>query len=81
MVIHNNVDKFNKIIIVFTDMKTSGDYRQWIQNVMAKDNVTFIENDEVSSGKDWRDVAVQKALKLSTSEWIWFTEQDFTPIN
>lgn len=26
---------------------------------------------------EWRDAAVNAALDLSTSQWVWFTEQDF----
>ena len=61
-------------------MNTEGDYRQFIQDAMAKDSVIFTDSDQVP-GRDWRDVAVNKGLLHSDSEWVWFTEQDFTPLD
>lgn len=70
-----NRKRFNKVIIVFTQMNMGKDYRDYIKQQLS--NVTFIDNDEVSG--DWRNIAVNKGLKYSTSEWVWFTEQDFYP--
>lgn len=77
--IRDNRDHFAKVIIVFSNMKTEGDFRQFIQDAMAQDRITFVENDEVPGHRDWRDVAVNKGLKYSDAEWIWFTEEDFFP--
>lgn len=78
--IQDNRNKFNKIIIVFTDMSVRGsDYRAYVQEVMAKDDILFINNDLVEAKDDWRNIAINKGLKFSTSEWVFFWEQDFTP--
>jgi hypothetical protein len=34
----------------------------------------------LQSGEDWRNVAIRDGLMhLYNAEWLWFTEQDFTP--
>jgi len=46
---------------------------------MCPDHVHFIDNYILPPGRDWRDYAVNRALMYSyNSEWIWFTEQDFS---
>lgn len=78
--IHENRDKFHKVIIIFTFMNAgSKDYRKFVSESMSKDNVICVNNDEVRGQDDWRNVAINKALKYSTSDWVWFTEQDFLP--
>lgn len=77
--IHDNRSRFYRVIVVFTNMNTDGDYRQWIKDVMAQDDIAFMHNDSVSAEQDWRNVAVNKALSYSKSEWVFFTEQDFIP--
>ena len=79
--IHDNRDKFNKVIVIFTRMNANtGDYAKFVNDKMFKDNVACIDNDEVRADQDWRDVAVNKALKYGDSQWVWLTEQDFFPL-
>lgn len=74
-----NRHRFSKVIIVFTQMNAgTGDYRKFVRTQLMDYDITFLNNDYVGD-KDWRDVAVNKALKSSDNEWVWFTEQDFTP--
>ena len=75
--IHDNRHRFGKVIIVFTDMNAGGDYRNFIQDQMKQDNIIFCDNDPVRAGDDWRNLAVNKGLGYSDSQWVWFTEQDF----
>lgn len=76
--IRDNRERFKKVIVVFTDMQVKDlDYRNFIKEAMAKDNVAFFDNDLVKAEDDWRNLAVNKALVYSDAEWIWFTEQDF----
>lgn len=76
--IRDNRTRFTKVIVVFTKMNVpSPDYRQFIQDAMAIDGITFLENDSVAGDQDWRNVAMNKALLWATNQWIWFTEQDF----
>lgn len=70
--------RFNRAIIVFTNMNVGEDLRPSLIPLLAVDQVLFLENDEVEGDEDWRDVAVNKALEYSDSEWVFFTEQDFT---
>lgn len=74
-----NRDKFNDVFIVLMNPHFGHDYSQFLINEL-KDVATFIESSVVGSGEDWRSVAVNAALKKSTSEWVWFTEQDFYTI-
>ena len=79
--IHDNRERFNKVIVIFTFMNAgSGDYRKYVSDALSKDNVACIDNDEVLAKDDWRNIAINKALKYSNSEWVWFTEEDFTPM-
>ncbi len=77
--IHENRSRFNKVIVVFTQMNTGRDYRPFLREQLSKEGVSIIDNDEVEGSQDWRNVAVRKALGVSDAEWIWFTEQDFFP--
>jgi len=53
------------------------DYRDFIKEAMKQDSLSFIEPTPSRADQDWRNVAINKALEYSDSEWIWFTEQDF----
>ena len=76
--IHYNRDRFSKVIIVFTNMNVPNlDYREDIKEFMKLDDISFMDNDNVAADKDWRNIAVNKALTISTAQWVWFTEQDF----
>jgi len=79
--IRRDRDKFAKVIIAFTDMNVLPDNRQFIKDAMVKDRIHFVESDKSKAGRDWRSVAVNKALELSTAPWVWFTEQDFIITN
>lgn len=76
--LHRDRDRFSKVLVVFTDMNVAGlDYREFIKDAMKEDDVMFLDNDPVSGDQDWRNVATNKALLYSDSEWVFFTEQDF----
>ena len=78
--IHDNREKFNLVIVVFTETNVGENYREFVKKAMAKDWVLFAENPEIPGGEDWRNVAVNHALIQSyNAEWVWFTEQDFFP--
>ncbi len=70
-------NRFEKVIIVFTQMNAGHDYSGFVKDSMNEDHVTFINSFRVDGNEDWRDVAVKKALNFSESSWIFFTEQDF----
>ena len=75
-----NRQKFNKVIIIFTNMSYNlPDMSNFAKTQMESLNVICEDNDPVAGNQDWRNVAVNKALKYSDAEWIWFTEQDFHP--
>jgi hypothetical protein len=48
---------------------------------MAEDNCIFIDPITFSGTDDWRNVSVNEALKYSTAQWVFFTEQDFYFLN
>ena len=77
--IHDNRDRFNLIIIVFTETHQGLDYRQFVREAMQSDYVLFIEADQPrGKDEDWRNLAINQALLQSyNAPWIWFTEQDF----
>jgi hypothetical protein len=76
--IRDNRERFNLVIVVFTETHQGDDYREFVRGAMAEDWVLFIDNPPIQSGQDWRDVAMKQALLHSyNSEWVWFTEQDF----
>ena len=75
--LRNNRDKFNKVIVIFTNMNVNDNYRHFLTQAMYEDNVMMMPNDIVTGEEDWRNVAMRKALKYVESDWIWFTEQDF----
>lgn len=76
--IRDNRQRFAKVIIAFTDMQVNlPDQRKFIKEVMAEDDITFIDSDLVKADQDWRNMAVNTALRYSDAEWVFFTEQDF----
>lgn len=77
--IHDNRDRFSKVIVIFTQMNAGKDYRTWLQEEFNKDGIISITNDIVEAKDDWRNLAVNRGLSYSDAEWIWFTEQDFFP--
>lgn len=77
--IRDNRAKFNNVIIVFTKTHYGEDYRLFVAGAMQQDNCVFLDNLPVAGHQDWRNVAVNHGLSFSTSEWVWFTEEDFLP--
>ena len=77
--VRNNRDRFGGIIVVLTKTNSGVDYSQFVRSEMGKLKSTVCDSPEVKAGEDWRNVAVNHALTLSSSEWVWFTEQDFYP--
>lgn len=63
-----------KIIIAFSDHKRGADLRKFLKPNMPY--ATFIDA-HFSIGQDWRNVAVNEALKLSSASHVLFLEQDF----
>lgn len=78
--IHKNRMFFDKVIVVFTESGMEENYQEFIERAMAVDQITFVNSPFVGSGQDWRNVAVNEGLKYSTSDWVYFTEQDFFPV-
>ena len=74
-------NKFEKVIIVFTETNYGEDYRSFLRDAFSEDDVIAIDSPPVRGDQDWRNVAVNLALQYSTSEWVWFTEQDFLPVS
>lgn len=80
--IHDNRDRFNVVIIVFTETNSGEDYREFVKHAMVDDWTLFADSPQILPGQDWRNVAVNHALIQSyNAEWIWFTEQDFIITN
>lgn len=79
--IRDNRNRFAKVIIVFTETNQGANYKKFVMDAMNEDNVTFFDSPTYGAEQDWRDVAVNCALQYSTSNWVWFTEQDFYPRN
>ena len=76
--IRDNRKRFNEVIIAFTETNEGKDYREFVRSAMAYDHCIFVDIVPLSSGQDWRDVAVNNALLYSyNADWVWFTEQDF----
>lgn len=71
--IHNERKRFNRVIAVLT-IHSGRDYTNWLRDNCPE--IEFIES-PLTNGDDWRDIAVNTALDISTAERIWFTEQDF----
>ena len=88
--ISDNRNLFNQIIVVFTEGFTDKvDYRDFLIKASLTDDITFTMSPEVKPNVygqgDWRNVAVNWGLEvlatMRESEWVYFTEQDFFPIN
>lgn len=79
--IRENRKRFNKIIVVFTDMAIRDpNYKNYVQEALKDDKITFLDCIRAESGEDWRNKAVNMALTVSDSEWVFFWEQDFIPV-
>ncbi len=75
--VRDSRSNFGKVIIVFTSSGSEIDYSQFVINAMSNDDCIFLSSSPILPGEDWRNVAIQDALKLTTSDWLWFMEQDF----
>lgn len=72
----SNRHRFGQIFVVFTETNDGTDYSQFVKKAMEPDGIEFLAQPPVRD-KDWRDVAVNEALRHSFSTWVFFTEQDF----
>lgn len=79
--IRQNRDLFAKVIVSFMETNSGYDYRQFVQKAMSRDQITFLPAIIPGSGQDWRDVSVNDSLTHSDADWVYFTEQDFTPLD
>lgn len=80
--IRKNRDRYNEIVIVFTETNQGYDYRDFVRQAMFEDHVLFSQSPYPVNGEDWRNIAVNFGLLQSLhSEWIYFTEQDFFPLD
>lgn len=80
--IRKNRTRFNEVIVAFTETNRGADYRPFIREAMFPDHVQFVDAPFPRPGQDWRNIAVNHALLHSyNSEWVWFTEQDFYPLD
>lgn len=76
--IKDNRFRFERVIVVFMETNQGEDYREFLRDVLSKDDVLCIDSPLVNGGEDWRNIAVNEGLRESlNSEWVWFTEQDF----
>lgn len=73
--IKENRETFDKVIIVFTKTHSEVNYKEFVTD--HTQDCTLLECPSLISGEDWRSVAVNYGLSFSSSEWVWFTEQDF----
>lgn len=75
--IKENRIRFGKVVVVFTETNSGENYKEFVRNAMAEDDVLFLENPRPGLGEDWRDLSTNTGLAHCNSDWIWFTEQDF----
>ena len=64
--------RFYRVLAMFTE-HSGHDYSDWLRANCP--DVEFV--DSFIRDGDWRDGAVNAALDISTSNRVWFTEQDF----
>lgn len=80
--IHDNRERFNVVIIIFTETNQGEDYREFVKENLINDWVLSVNSPKPNGIEDWRNVAINHGLLQSyNAEWIWFTEQDFFPLN
>lgn len=79
--IRDERQRFNEIIIAFTETYEGADYRQFVTDSMFPDYIHAFNAPTPGPSQDWRDMAVNAGLLHSyNAEWVWFTEQDFYPL-
>ncbi|MBU1110795.1 hypothetical protein KKB83_04210 [Patescibacteria group bacterium] len=76
--IRENRNRFKDVIIVITETNQGYDYSDFIKEEMGG-YCTVVKSPPVLSGQDWRNISTNFGLTLCSSEWVWFTEQDFYP--
>lgn len=82
--IRDNRTRFNEVIIAFTETHRGNDYRDFVRQAMFPDYVQFLQAPEPNAKieEDWRNLAINAMLLHSyNAPWIWFTEQDFYPLD
>jgi len=70
-----NRDVFDQVIIVLMKTNSEHNFSDFIK--MTMQDCTVVDSPKLSRNQDWRNIAINHALKLSKSDWVWFTEQDF----
>lgn len=75
--LRENRNLFENVIIVMSDTHTGHDYSDFLFEATKKDGVMFRRKDSYIQMEDWRNAAVNAGLTYATSEWVFFTEQDF----
>lgn len=73
--------RFNSVLIVFMNPNYGYDYREFVKEAMKDDGVFFSDSPEPVGAEDWRNLAVNHGISQSFNSHIWFTEQDFYPLN
>lgn len=79
--IRQNRAMFDKVIIAHMETNGGYDYRRFIEPVMQRDQITWVPATTPTGDQDWRNIAVNNCLGYSGAEWVWFTEQDFYPLD
>lgn len=75
-----NRSRFGKVIICLTDMSIRDpDYRLYLKESLSRYGIIFLDIPRAESGQDWRNEAIDRALKVSDGDYVLFTEQDFLP--
>ncbi len=78
--IHDNRALFGKVIVVFTQTYIRPNISTFIVKAMREDNVLLLNSphDPINHPEDdWRNIAVNEALKYSNASHVLFIEQDF----
>lgn len=77
----DNRHRFNEVIIAITKTNQLPNYTDFVIENLTPLHCQFVIPPETRPGEDWRNIAVRQCLLHSyNAEWIWFTEQDFIPI-
>lgn len=75
--IKDNLQYFDRFMIVFTETHHGEDYREFVvEDLAGYNNINFFHNPPIKADEDWRDIAVNYALQESNNPKVWFMEQD-----
>ncbi len=70
--------KLNKVIILFSEHNRFPYFDHFIHEALKDLDITFIDSAKLDWGtQDWRNIATNKMLEYSDSEWVCSIEQDF----